>query len=41
MQNSFPTAKPGESKAMYRARVHAYSTQRTQVDGMIRAARSK
>jgi hypothetical protein len=36
----FPVARPGESKAMYKARVHAYSTYRTQVDGMVRIARS-
>jgi len=36
---TFPTPRPGESKAMYKARVHAYSTRRAQFDGMVRAAR--
>lgn len=37
--DKFPVHTPGESRAMYQARVHAYSTRRAQFDGMVRNAR--
>ena len=39
--NTFPVRRPTESRAMYKARVHAYSTARAQRDGMVRAAKAK